>query len=124
MVDANAIREVFTKYTAAFSAGKPDEMAALYAADGWIEDPVGSPRHEGIEAVRKFYHLVVNGVARLELTGPVRVAGLEAAAPMRVILPGEQGTQCIDIIDVMTFNEDGKITSMRAFWSVDSIHPA
>jgi steroid delta-isomerase len=28
----------------------------------------------------------------------------------------EQGRMVIRVIDVMTFNEDGKFTSMRAFW--------
>jgi len=29
----------------------------------------------------------------------------------------------IDVIDVMTFNEAGKITSMRAFWNPQEMRP-
>jgi hypothetical protein len=28
------------------------------------------------------------------------------------------------LISVMSFDEDGKIASMRAFWSIDDIRPA
>ena len=33
------------------------------------------------------------------------------------------GTGILEIIDVMVFNDDGLITSMRAFWSSDEFQP-
>ena len=43
-------------------------------------------------------------------------------APMVAKLKGPDGKRAyIDIIDFMTFDEDGLITSMRAFWSPDAI---
>ena len=29
----------------------------------------------------------------------------------------------VEIVDVMTFDEEGRITSMRAYWSPDTIRP-
>jgi steroid delta-isomerase len=34
------------------------------------------------------------------------------------------GTQTLEVIDVMVFNDDGQIASMRAFWSPDDFQPA
>jgi len=62
--------------------------------------------------------------AFVKCTGPVRVAGSEAAAPMVVLMGPEGEQQALDIISVMTFADDGAITSMRAFWSFDAMRPA
>ena len=52
------------------------------------------------------------------------VAGREAATPLKVLIGPEGKQQVIDIISVMAFRDDGKIASMRAFWSADAIRPA
>ena len=60
----------------------------------------------------------------MKRTGPTRVAGHEAATPM-VVLMGPEGEQkALDIISVMVFDDDGKIVSMRAFWSFDAMRAA
>ena len=42
-----------------------------------------------------------------------------------VVLIGPEGEQkALDIISVMTFNDAGKVASMRAFWSFDAMRPA
>jgi steroid Delta-isomerase len=115
------IRQVYQRYVELVSAGKADDVALLYAEDASVEDPIGTPLHRGRDAIRSFYAAAA-GAVRLELTGPVRVAGSEAAAPMLATISGADGSKtCIDIIDVMKFGEDGKITQMRAFWSPDAI---
>ena len=60
----------------------------------------------------------------MKLSGPVRVAGNEAATPLVVLLGPEGEQQALDIISVVTFDEDTKIKSMRAYWSFDAIRPA
>jgi hypothetical protein len=57
-------------------------------------------------------------------TGPVRVAGHEAATPVVVLMGPEGQRSALDLISVMSFDEGGKISSMRAFWSMDAIRPA
>jgi hypothetical protein len=55
----------------------------------------------------------------------VRVAGREAAVPM-VVLMGPDGPEqrALDVISQMSFDEDGKIAAMRAYWSFDAMRPA
>jgi steroid delta-isomerase len=115
------IRAIFARYVALVSAGNSGAIAELYAKDATLEDPIGAPQRRGRDAIRDFYAASA-GAAQLELSGPVRVCGREAAAPMQATLRGADGKRVfIDIIDLMTFDEDGLITSMRAFWSPDAI---
>ena len=39
-------------YVDAFEKGDPDAVAALFAEQCTVEDPVGTPVHNGLEAVR------------------------------------------------------------------------
>jgi steroid delta-isomerase len=119
MVTAAHIREVFRKYCELLSAGDSDAIAALYAADATVEDPIGSPVHRGRDAIRAFYAASA-GITDLELEGPVRVAGCEGAAAMIARPKGADGVH-IETLDTMVFGDDGLITSMRAYWSNDTI---
>jgi steroid delta-isomerase len=123
MPDPNEIRGVLERYAKLLTAGDHRALAALYADDATIEDPIGAPLQRGADAIAKFYEASA-GKVTMKLTGPVRVAGREAAAPFRVLVGPEGQRSVIDVIDVMTFDDEGKITSMRAFWSPDAIRPA
>ena len=116
--DPDQIRRVYERYVALVTAGDSAAVAELYAEDATVEDPIGTPLHRGRDAIRRFYEASA-GAARLELSGPVRVCGREAAGPMQATIG--DGAAFIDIIDVMVFGDDGLIRSMRAFWSPDAI---
>lgn len=124
--DAATIRAAVGAYCAAFTAGDQDAYVALFTPDAWIEDPVGTPRHEGAEAISAFFAQSRSLAESIELrqTGPVRVAVGECAFPMqaRPVIGGD--TYIVDIIDVMTFDDAGKITTMRAFWDPAEMRPA
>jgi steroid delta-isomerase len=124
--DAATIRSVVDAYTKAFIDGDKEAYVALFAPDATVEDPVGSPLHEGHDAIAEFF-TQMSGMAdsiELRLTGPVRVAAGECAFPMQARPSMGGTTMCMDIIDVMTFDDDGKITSMRAFWDPAEMRPA
>jgi steroid delta-isomerase len=123
MVDAQYIRKLYDRYPEMVTKGDVEGIVALYAADATIEDPIGSPPHRGIDAVRKFYQAAA-GTVTMKRVGPVHVAGREAATPLRVLIGPEGQKQVLDIISVMAFDDDGKIASMRAFWSFDAMRPA
>jgi steroid delta-isomerase len=118
MTDAATIRATVERYTSCFTAGDREAFLANFADDAWIEDPVGTPRYEGKEAIGGFFDQTQGLSDSIELrrTGPVRVAAGEAAFPMqaRPVIGG--ATFALDIIDVMTFDDSGIITTMRAFW--------
>jgi steroid Delta-isomerase len=123
MVDAQYIRKLYERYPEMVTKGDVEGIVALYADDATIEDPIGGPLHRGIDAVRAFYQAAA-GTVTMKRVGPVHVAGREAATPLLVLIGPEGKKQALDIISVMAFNEDGKIASMRAFWSFDALRPA
>ena len=123
--DADTIRATVDRYTSCFSAGDKEAFLANFADDAWIEDPVGTPRCEGKAAMGAFWDQTQGMADSVELvrTGPVRVAAGEAAFPMQA-RPSIGGTRfCIDIVDVMTFDDAGRITTMRAFWDPAEMRP-
>ncbi len=118
---AEHMRDVLRRYVDLMTTGDCDGIVALYADDAVVEDPVGSVPRRGREAIFELYRSAA-GQVRLELDGRVRVATNTAAAPMLGRATGMPG-MVIEIVDVMTFNDDGLITSMRAYWSADTIRP-
>ena len=123
--DAAAIRATIDRYTSAFGNDRAGYIAC-FAPDAWIEDPVGSPRHEGSEALGAFYDTttsLTDSVA-LRRTGPVRVANGEAAFPMEARPVMGDTTYRLPIVDVMTFDDEGRITTMRAFFDPADMAPA
>jgi steroid delta-isomerase len=118
---ADHIRSILQRYVELVSAGDYEAITALYASDATVEDPVGSQPRRGREEIRDLYRNAA-GKVRLELQGNVRVAGTSAAAPMIGRPAGMEG-MIVEIVDVMTFNEEGLITSMQAYWGPDTIRP-
>jgi steroid delta-isomerase len=119
MVTAEHIRAVFARYCELVTRSDCDAIALLYAPDATVEDPVGSPPHRGREAIREFYRASA-GAVRLELEGRVRVAGNAGAAAM-IARPTADPSLRIETLDVMTFDDAGLVTSMRAYWSADTM---
>lgn len=125
MPTGDEIRAVVDDYVARMSASDKEGWLALFSDDARIEDPVGQPVHEGRAAIAAFWDLV-QGMADgmwLELTGPVRVAGSECAFPMRAHSQVGDARLVVDIIDVFGFDDQGSITSVRAFWNADEMRP-
>lgn len=109
-------------YVGAFEAGDPDAVAALFADDATVEDPVGAEILRGVEAIRAFYTESMKTGAKLELLGPVRTVADYAVFPFAVKLNYTGKEQRIDVIDTFRFNTEGKIVEMRAFWGPDNTH--
>lgn len=123
MVDAKLIREIYERYPELVSNGDVDGILELYAEDAVVEDPVGSERRVGKDAIREFYQASA-GTVVLKVSGPVRIAGNEAATPM-VIRFGPAGQQtALDVISNMSFDDEGRIKSMKAWWRTEDMRPA
>lgn len=104
-------------YIDLFNISNHAGIADLYADDATVEDPVGSPVKKGKAEIAAFYKMAVATGARLALAAPIRAShGNSAAMAFDVQLNMPAGKAVIRVIDVMTFNEAGKFTSMRAFW--------
>src|SRR6187551_2836388 len=118
MPTADEIRATVANYVEYFTAGDTANWVNLFAEDARVEDPVGSPLNEGREAIAAFFEMSqsLGDSITLVPTGPVRVAGTEAAWPMQAVTTVGADKLVVDIIDVVTLDDAARITSMRAFW--------
>jgi len=117
---ADRIIEAVQRYLAVVGSGTAEEIAACYAEDGTLEDPVGSEPQRGRDAIRAFYAQLEGTKRETELI-TVRVSGASAAFHFRVRTELQDQIVEIEPIDVMTFDAEARITSMRAFWSPSDI---
>ena len=103
-----------------FNAGDLEGVLDLYAENASAEDPVGTPVHQGKDALRQFYVTAIETKGQLELVAPMRGSqGNCAAMAFDVKLNLPSGPATVRVIDVMSFDEECRITSMRAFWGPD-----
>jgi steroid delta-isomerase len=117
--EANA--KTVNRYLELLAKGQADAIADLYATDATVEDPVGGEVHIGRQAIHGFYSNVPGTNNETEVL-TLRALGNEVAFFWRLIVDlGEGGKMSIEIISVMTFDDDGKIASMKAYWGPDNI---
>lgn len=122
MPDPDKMVAAVHAYIAAFDQGSADAVAALYAEDATVEDPIGAPLQRGREAVRAFYAESMKTGAKLTLEGPVRVTGDYAAFPFSVHLTYDGDAKRIDVVDTFRFNDANQVVEMRAFWGPTNMH--
>lgn len=116
MASPEQISDTVVAYLAAVASGDAAAITALYAEDGTLEDPAGTPPRAGHEAIREFYGAIAGADITAELL-TLRVGGDTAAFHFRITTKAGEQSYVVEPIDVMTFNEAGKITSMRAIWA-------
>jgi ketosteroid isomerase-like protein len=94
-----------------------DGWLALFAPDAFIEDPVGSPAHRGIDAITAFYDSTISTVEsfdyEIERSYP---GGTEAAFVIHFTIGVAGSTLDMDAVNVYAATDDGKIRSLRSFW--------
>ncbi|MDZ7791727.1 MAG: nuclear transport factor 2 family protein [Xanthomonadales bacterium] len=111
------MRATLQAYIDGFNASDAARLAALFADDARIEDPVGGPSIvQGRAAIEAFYQQAVGVVDRLDLVAPIRGSHGRAAAMAFDILATREGQRTkIRAIDVMEFDAHGKIVDMKAY---------
>jgi steroid Delta-isomerase len=110
------IKQVLQDYVDAMSVADVDAVMSIYAKNAVVEDPVGSEAYVGHDAIRAFYQGSAGAVAKMVLEGNVRVAQNWGACAMLAYPAGMEDSLVIETLDVMEFDEDGKVISMRAYW--------
>lgn len=125
MPDESQMKQALQAYIDHFNAADPEAIAALYAEDATVEDPVGSEPKRGREAILDFYRMAVQTGAKLSLAAPIRASHADAAAmAFDVNLQMPEGRSVIRVIDVMRFDEAGHFRSMEAYWGPSDVTPA
>ncbi|KAA0021956.1 nuclear transport factor 2 family protein [Antrihabitans cavernicola] len=112
---------------AAVRGKNKDAWLDLFAADGWVEDPVGpsgydpeGKGHHGRDGIGKFWDMSIAHTESIDFRFHDSFAcGNEAVfvGTIRTLIGGGQ----IDAEGVFKYrvDDDGKIVSLRAFWEID-----
>lgn len=112
------MKAVVQSYLDAFNRGDAEAIAALYAEDATVEDPVGSPPRRGRQAILDFYREAVATGGRITLDTPVRGSHGNAAA---VAFSVKVGPMTVRVIDTMVFDAAGRIREMKAYFGPDDM---
>ena len=121
----DVIHATCENYTKFFSSNDKDSWLGLFADGATVEDPVGSTVHEGKEAIAAFWDQSREMVSEIELRLiKANVCAGEAAFFMEVRPTIGDQQMVLPAIDVMTFDDDGRITTMRAFFEFTDMKPA
>ncbi|WP_054813553.1 nuclear transport factor 2 family protein [Nocardia arizonensis] len=116
------IRDVVEQYVKLVGSGPTEQIVDLYAPDAVVEDPIGTEPRRGHAAIREFYEVIANLERETELRPEtVRIAGNHAAFMFSLVTKFGDNRLTITPIDVMEFDDEGRITSMRAYWGQDDM---
>lgn len=110
------IREVVERYVALVATGTAAEVVALYADGASVEDPVGTQVRSTRESILELY-TTLEGLEQEGRVLSTKIAGGEAAFQFELVTRARGKSYRLDPIDVMTFDDDGLITSMKAYWA-------
>jgi steroid delta-isomerase len=124
MAMPDEIRATISQYPTAFNENDRDGWVALFAEDATLEDPVGSDVRRGHEEIGGFWDLAHSLADAIELRfAKFSVIGHEAAVPLTIITDFGDQRFAIDAIDVMTFSDDARIQTLRAYWDLADGYP-
>ncbi len=124
MPSPEVMRNALLRYLERVEKNDVEGVLSLFADSVSVEDPVGGPPGTHVVGIEKVASFFRKGFQRSEprpsRTGPVvTTGGNEAAVPFTLRLKIGDGIQELDVVDVVQFDEDGCITSLRAFWNFD-----
>lgn len=114
-----ALRKTLDAYFAAIAARDPQRIAAVFAEDGEIEDPVGGPVRRGRKDVAAMF---AAGVAALASHVEIKVlaalpGGNSIAAHWAMTARGKAGREvAAEGIDVLQVDAAGLITRAEGYW--------
>ena len=122
-VGHSQVRAWAENYLEVVNRRDPDEIAALFARNATMEDPVGPSLYEGRDAIRAVFMQAATDLSLMEIcrTTPTSVA--ENFAAFAVTATTEIGgvRNEVDVVSVFHFGDDGLIMSMRAFWNFEEV---
>jgi limonene-1,2-epoxide hydrolase len=114
----SVFHETLHAYAAAISALDPGAFAACFAPDCELNDPVGAPPHRGQEGARAMLAGFEPLLASIRFQiGRIHLNGRSAALTWSIEAEGKNGrTASAEGIDVVDFDEAGKIVRTNGYW--------
>ena len=118
------VRATVDAYVDAYARNDKAAFLALWAPDGVLEDPVGTPAHQGVEALGAFWDGARELADRIELVPvAVIVTGDEAAMVFEIHAHIGDGGLLMQAVDVMRVDDDGRLLGVRAYWDMATATP-
>ena len=127
MTEDHPARLLAARSMAAVGGKNKADWLALFADDGWVEDPVGKSGfdpdgvgHHGREAIAAFWDRAIAQTESIEfLINDSVVCGDEVAniGLIRTTIGG--GIIDAEGVFIYRANAEGKLQSLRAFWELD-----
>lgn len=125
MPDQAMMKAALQAYVDRINTSDTPGIVALFAPNAAIEDPVGTPVKQG-EAIQAWLADTAAFATRISPVAPVRGPHGNEAAPafdVEFTPPNNQRLK-IRSVDICRFDDQGLITSLRAFWEPDDIELA
>jgi steroid delta-isomerase len=116
MPTVEEMRATVDKYLELVASGTAEQIADLYADDATVEDPVGTDPHVGRDGVLAFYKVIEPFKRSTELVS-FKAAGNVAVFEFRIVTYFDTMTIELNPVDVMEFDDAGKVARMRALWT-------
>jgi steroid Delta-isomerase len=113
-------RATVERYIDAWNSEDREAWLGCFAEGAVSEDPVGSDPMIGHEAIGAFWdgiHSMFDGSKLNSVLGPI-VCGDEVVLAMQATGSAGANEVCIDIVDLFRLDDDAKINSLRAFWTM------
>ncbi|WP_280267919.1 nuclear transport factor 2 family protein [Nocardia wallacei] len=117
---AQQIREAVERYVQLVETGPTADILTLYAPDAVVEDPIGSDPRRGHQAIGELYAALEPMQRKTELH-TARINGKHAAVSFTLVAEANGSRMTLSAIDVMEFDDENRITSMRAYWGPDDM---
>ena len=117
MADRQTIVATIRTYAAAWGAGDRQSWLDTFAEFATQEDPVGSRVRRGRSEIGEFWDTAMAEFDSIEIVPrDIFVAGNEAAMEWTINAVAGRGRITFAGVDVFTFDEAGRIASVRAYW--------
>jgi steroid Delta-isomerase len=118
--NSEVMKKTLDTYFAAIAARDPERIALVFAVDGELEDPVGSPIRHGRDAIAGQF---ASGVTALASHVEIKVlaampCGNSIAAHWTMTARGKIGREVkAEGIDVLQVDAQGLIVRAEGYWS-------
>lgn len=97
-------------------------ISNLYADNAVIIDPIGAEPITGNESIKNFVKEGLSAMKKAELVAPIRTSpGNSAAMAFTIHMDFGEHEVEIQVIDVMKFDEAGKVVELNAYWGKDDV---
>lgn len=117
MPSPEQIRDLMDRYAATMTNKDRDGWLSTFAPDAVQVDPVGSPPNVGREAIGGFWDSMVAGADSVSFeVRQLHVCAPDAALEFTVTARTGDGGIRFDGVDVVTVDDAGLISNLRAYW--------